>query len=62
VITDPLFYLLAVVAVVLQGLSKGRFLGLGLMSLPLKALALVGYRPAAACRENVIHASIFSGR
>ena len=34
-ITDPLFYLLATVAVILLGLSKGGFFGLGVMALPL---------------------------
>jgi uncharacterized membrane protein YfcA len=38
VITDPLFYLLSIVAVILLGLSKGGFLGLGVMSLPLMSL------------------------
>ena len=37
-ITDPLFYLLSIVAVILLGLSKGGFLGLGVMSLPLMSL------------------------
>jgi hypothetical protein len=38
VITDPLFYLLATVAVILLGLSKGGFFGLGVMALPLLSL------------------------
>ena len=37
-ITDPLFYLLATVAVILLGLSKGGFFGLGVMALPLMSL------------------------
>ena len=37
-ITDPLFYLLGVVAVILLGLSKGGFFGLGIMALPLMSL------------------------
>ena len=37
-IADPLFYLLSIVAVILLGLSKGGFLGLGVMSLPLMSL------------------------
>lgn len=40
VITDPLFYLLAIPAVILQGLSKGGFAGLNLLSLPLLALVV----------------------
>ena len=39
-ITDPLFYLMAIPAVVLQGLSKGGFAGLNLLSLPLLALVV----------------------
>ncbi|MEG3181592.1 sulfite exporter TauE/SafE family protein [Sphingomonas sp. LT1P40] len=38
-ITDPLFYALAIPAVVLLGLSKGGFAGLGALSLPLVAFA-----------------------
>ena len=37
-ITDPLFYLLAVPAVILLGLGKGGFAGLGMISTPLLAL------------------------
>ena len=39
-ITDPLFYAVAVPAVILVGLSKGGFRGLGLLSLPLMALVI----------------------
>jgi uncharacterized membrane protein YfcA len=35
---DPLFYLLAVVAVILLGFSKGGYFGLGVMSVPLMSL------------------------
>jgi hypothetical protein len=38
--TDPLFYLLAVAAVVLLGLSKGGFFGLGVVALPLMSLSV----------------------
>jgi uncharacterized membrane protein YfcA len=54
VITDPLFYLLAVVAVVLQGLSKGGFLGLGLMSLPLMSLYVPPLQAAAIILPTVL--------
>ena len=37
-IQDPHFYLLAAVAVTLLGLSKGGFIGLGVMSLPMLSL------------------------
>jgi hypothetical protein len=35
---DPVFYLLAVIAVILLGLSKGGFFGLGVMAIPLMSL------------------------
>ena len=54
VITDPLFYLIAVVAVVLQGLSKGGFLGLGLLSLPLMSLSLPPMQAAAIILPTVL--------
>src|SRR6266852_2516066 len=47
VITDPLFYLLSVVAVILLGISKGGFLGLGVMSLPLMSLSVPPLQAAA---------------
>lgn len=46
-ITDPLFYAAAVPAVVLMGLAKGGFSGLGLLSLPLMALVLSPVQAAA---------------
>jgi uncharacterized membrane protein YfcA len=46
-ITDPLFYLLAVVAVILLGLSKGGFFGLGVMGLPLMSLYVPPLQAAA---------------
>ena len=47
VITDPLFYAAAVPAVILLGLSKGGFSGLGLLSLPLMALVVSPVQAAA---------------
>jgi len=38
VINDPLFYLLAIPSVILLGLGKGGFAGLGMISVPLLAL------------------------
>src|ERR1700743_1609081 len=38
VITDPLFYLVAIPAVTLLGLGKGGFAGLGMISVPLLTL------------------------
>jgi uncharacterized membrane protein YfcA len=46
-ITDLLFYLAAVPAVILMGLSKGGFAGLGLLSLPLMALVVSPVQSAA---------------
>ncbi len=47
IITDPLFYALAVPAVVVLGLSKGGFSGVGQMALPIMALALPPLEAAA---------------
>jgi hypothetical protein len=38
VITDPIFYLLAIPAVILLGLGKGGFAGLGMIAVPLLTL------------------------
>ena len=47
VISDPLFYLLAIPAVVALGLSKGGFAGVGQMATPLLALAMPPLEAAA---------------
>jgi len=47
VITDPLFYLLAVPAVVLLGLGKGGFAGIGMISTPMLALVVPPLQGAA---------------
>ena len=46
-ISDPLFYAAAVPAVILMGLSKGGFSGIGLLSLPLMALVASPVQVAA---------------
>ena len=46
-ITDPWFYALAVPAVVLLGLAKGGFAGMGALSLPLIALVISPVQAAA---------------
>lgn len=46
-ITDPLFYAAAIPSVVLMGLAKGGFSGLGLLSLPLMALVVSPVQSAA---------------
>jgi uncharacterized membrane protein YfcA len=47
IISDPLFYLLAVPAVVALGLSKGGFTGAGQMATPMLALAMPPLEAAA---------------
>ena len=47
VITNPLFYLLAIPAVTLIGLAKGGFAGLGMISTPLLALMIPPLEGAA---------------
>ncbi|MBM6594971.1 sulfite exporter TauE/SafE family protein [Microvirga pudoricolor] len=46
-ITEPLFYAAAIPAVILMGLAKGGFSGLGLLSLPLMALVISPVQSAA---------------
>jgi uncharacterized membrane protein YfcA len=46
-IDDPLFYVLAVPAVILLGLAKGGFGGIGMLSLPMMALMTSPVRAAA---------------
>lgn len=46
-ITDPVFYLIAVPAVILLGLSKGGFVGLGTAATPLVGLYLSPFEAAA---------------
>lgn len=47
VITDPIFYLVAIPAVIILGLSKGGFAGLGTATTPLMALYLPPLEAAA---------------
>lgn len=47
VLTDPLFYLLAIPAVMLMGLSKGGLVGVSALSLPLLVLAIGPVQAAA---------------
>lgn len=46
-ITDPLFYVAALPAVLLVGLAKGGFSGLGVMAIPLMALVVSPVQAAA---------------
>lgn len=54
IITDPLFYLLAVPAVTLLGLGKGGFSGIGMMSTPLIALVVPPLQAAAIVQPILI--------
>jgi uncharacterized membrane protein YfcA len=47
IITDPLFYLFAVPAVIMLGLSKGGFSGIGMVATPLLALIMPPLQAAA---------------
>jgi hypothetical protein len=47
IVTDPLFYLLAIPAVLALGLGKGGFAGVGMISTPLLALLLPPLQAAA---------------
>src|SRR5215813_4780312 len=47
VITDPLFYLLAIPAILALGLGKGGFAGVGMISTPLLALTMPPLQAAA---------------
>ena len=53
-IADPVFFLLAVVAVTLLGLSKGGFFGLGVMALPLMSLSVPPLQAAAIILPTVL--------
>ena len=44
---DPLFYLVTAIAVIMLGLSKGGFFGLGVMGLPLMSLYVPPLQAAA---------------
>ena len=59
-ITDPLFYLVAIPAVTLLGLSKGGFAGLGMISTPLLALAVPPLQGAAILLPILICQDVIS--
>jgi uncharacterized membrane protein YfcA len=60
VITDPLFYLLAIPAVTLLGLGKGGFAGIGMISTPMLALAVPPLQGAAILLPILICQDIIS--
>ena len=51
IITDPLFYLLAIPAILAVGLGKGGFAGLGMISAPLQAAAIL--LPILICQDAI---------
>jgi uncharacterized membrane protein YfcA len=60
IITDPLFYALAVPAVLALGLSKGGLAGTGQMALPLLALAIPPFEAAAIMLPIMIAQDAFA--
>jgi uncharacterized membrane protein YfcA len=59
-IADPLFYLLAVPAVITLGLSKGGFAGVGQMAVPMLALAIPPLEGAAILLPIMIVQDVIS--
>jgi uncharacterized protein len=60
VITDPLFYLAAVPAVIFLGLSKGGFSGIGMVSTPLLAIIMAPLEAAAILLPIILLQDAFS--
>ena len=60
IVTDPLFYLLAIPAVTLLGLGKGGFAGVGMIATPLLALALPPLQAAAIILPILIVQDVIS--
>src|SRR5262245_25420567 len=60
IVTDPLFYLLAIPAVTLLGLGKGGFAGVGMIATPLLALALPPLQAAAILLPILIVQDVIS--
>jgi uncharacterized protein len=54
VITDPLFYVVAAVAVTVLGLSKGGFIGMGIIAVPLMSLFVPPLQAAAIILPTVL--------
>ena len=60
IITDPLFYLVAIPAVIFLGLSKGGFSGIGMVSTPLLALIMPPLEAAAMLLPIILVQDAFS--
>ena len=54
IVSDPLFYLLAIPAMVILGLAKGGFSGVGMISVPMMALAIPPLQAAAIVQPILI--------
>lgn len=54
IVTDPLFYLLAIPAITILGLGKGGFSGVGMISAPLMALTIPPLQAAAILQPILI--------
>jgi uncharacterized membrane protein YfcA len=59
-LADPVFYLTAVPAVIVVGLGKGGFSGLGAIGMPLMALGMAPVRAAAVMLPILIVQDLFS--
>ena len=60
IITDPLFYAVAIPAVIFLGLSKGGFSGIGMVSTPLVALVMPPLEAAAILLPILLVQDAFS--
>jgi uncharacterized membrane protein YfcA len=60
VVTDPLFYLLAIPAITILGLGKGGFSGVGMISTPMMALAIPPLQAAAIVQPILIVQDVIS--
>src|SRR5258707_14699994 len=61
IITDPLFYAVAIPAVIFLGLSKGGFSGIGMVSTPLVAMVMPPLEAAAILLPILLVQDAFSG-
>jgi len=60
IITDPIFYLIAIPAIILLGLSKGGFAGIGVVTTPLISLYLPPLEAAALVLPTLIMQDLIS--
>jgi uncharacterized membrane protein YfcA len=60
IVTDPLFYLLAIPAITILGLGKGGFSGVGMISTPMMALAIPPLQAAAIVQPILIVQDVIS--